>query len=57
MLHENDRDFLPLIFSAMNKVKGAYSLLILREKQLIAVRDPYGFRPLVLGKTDQAVIL
>jgi len=50
MLHENDRDFLPLIFSAMNKVKGAYSLLILREKQLIAVRDPYGFRPLVLGK-------
>ncbi|WP_457640435.1 amidophosphoribosyltransferase [Persephonella sp.] len=50
MLHENDRDFLPLIFSAMSKVKGAYSLLILREKQLIAVRDPYGFRPLVLGK-------
>ncbi len=50
MLHKNDRDFLPLVFSAMSKVKGAYSLLILREKQLIAVRDPYGFRPLVLGK-------
>ncbi|NPA16797.1 amidophosphoribosyltransferase [Persephonella sp.] len=50
MLHKNDRDFLPLVFSAMGKVKGAYSLLILREKQLIAVRDPYGFRPLVLGK-------
>jgi len=26
------------------------SLVILRERQLIAVRDPYGFRPLVLGK-------
>jgi Glutamine phosphoribosylpyrophosphate amidotransferase len=34
----------------MRKVKGAYSLLILREKQLIAIRDPYGFRPLALGK-------
>ncbi len=50
MLHKNDRDFLPLIFGAMKKVKGAYSLVILREKQLIAVRDPFGFRPLVLGK-------
>ncbi|WP_457643383.1 amidophosphoribosyltransferase [Persephonella sp.] len=50
MLHKNDREFLPLVFSAMSKVKGAYSLLILREKQLIAIRDPYGFRPLVLGK-------
>lgn len=49
-LHKNDEDFLPLVFETMKKVKGAYSLLILREKQLIAVRDPYGFRPLVLGK-------
>ncbi len=50
MLHKNDRDFIPLIFDAVKKVKGAYSLVILRENQLIAVRDPYGFRPLVLGK-------
>jgi len=50
ILHKNDTDFLPLIFDAMKKVKGAYSLVILREKQLIAVRDPYGFRPLLLGK-------
>jgi len=49
-LHKNDTEFLPLVFEAMAKVKGAYSLLILREKQLIAVRDPYGFRPLSLGK-------
>jgi len=34
----------------MRKARGAYSLTILREKQLIAVRDPFGFRPLVLGK-------
>ncbi len=50
MLHKNDTDFIPLVFNAMRKVKGAYSLVILRERQLIAVRDPYGFRPLVLGK-------
>ncbi|MEJ5172362.1 MAG: amidophosphoribosyltransferase [Hydrogenothermaceae bacterium] len=49
-LHRNDEDFLPHVFEVMKKVKGAYSLLILREKQLIAVRDPHGFRPLVLGK-------
>jgi amidophosphoribosyltransferase len=49
-LHKNDEDFLPHVFEAMRKVKGAYSLLILREKQLIAIRDPYGFRPLALGK-------
>ena len=52
MLHKNDKDFIPLIFAAMKKVKGAYSLVILRENQLIAVRDPYGFRPLSLGKNS-----
>lgn len=50
MLHKNDKEFLPLVFDAMKKVKGAYSLVVLRENQLIAIRDPYGFRPLVLGK-------
>lgn len=49
-LHKNDEDFLPHVFEVMKRVKGAYSLVILREKQLIAVRDPHGFRPLVLGK-------
>lgn len=49
-LHPNDEEFLPLLFSSLEKVKGAYSLLILRENQIIAVRDKFGFRPLVLGK-------
>ena len=34
---------------ALSTVKGAYSLLFLSESELIAARDPYGFRPLVLG--------
>jgi len=35
---------------ALNQVEGAYSLLVLTTDELIAVRDPRGFRPLNLGK-------
>lgn len=38
------------IFDACKKVEGAYSLLFLGERELIAVRDPHGWRPLVIGK-------
>lgn len=38
------------IAEAMNQIKGAYAMLFLTDNKLIAVRDPYGFRPLVLGK-------
>lgn len=34
---------------AMHKIKGAYSLVIMSPKKLIAARDPHGFRPLALG--------
>jgi len=45
------------ITEALSQVKGAYSLLFLSEKELIAVRDPYGFRPLVLGELDGAQVI
>lgn len=35
---------------AMNKIKGAYSLVLMSPKKLIAARDPNGFRPLCLGE-------
>ena len=38
------------IGDALNQVEGAYSLLVLTQDELYAVRDPRGFRPLVLGK-------
>jgi amidophosphoribosyltransferase len=38
------------IADALRQVSGAYSLVFLTEKSLIAVRDPMGIRPLVLGK-------
>lgn len=37
---------------AMNKIKGAYSLVLMSSTKLIAVRDPHGFRPLCYGKMD-----
>jgi len=36
--------------SVMRRIQGAYSLLIMGEDELIGVRDPFGFRPLCLGK-------
>lgn len=36
--------------TALRQVRGAYSLLLLTESKLIAVRDPWGFRPLCLGR-------
>jgi amidophosphoribosyltransferase len=40
---------------ALNQVEGAYSLLVLTPDELYAVRDPRGFRPLVLGKLPATV--
>ena len=41
----------------MIDVKGAYSLLLITENSLIAVRDPYGFRPLSLGKLGDGYVV
>jgi len=45
------------VIAALAEVEGAYCLLILSEKELIAARDPYGFRPLVLGKLKQGYVV
>ena len=44
------------LVSALRQVTGAYSLLILTESRMIAVRDPHGFRPLVMGKLKDSVV-
>ena len=41
------------IKEALDAVDGAYSLVILTDTSLIAARDPYGFRPLALGRVRQ----
>jgi len=40
--------------SAMRRLDGAYSIVVLSEGKLVAFRDAHGFRPLVIGKTDDA---
>lgn len=45
------------LIDAINKLYGAFSLLLMTENELIAVRDPYGFRPLSLGSHDGAYII
>ena len=40
------------IAEAVNQIKGAFGILIMTDNKIIAVRDPYGFRPLVLGKME-----
>jgi amidophosphoribosyltransferase len=42
---------------ALRAVRGAYSLVFLTETRMVAVRDPSGFRPLVLGKVDGAYVV
>ncbi len=42
---------------AMDKIIGAYSLIVMSPRKLIGARDPHGFRPLCIGKRDNAYIL
>ena len=42
---------------AMNKIRGAYSLVIMSPRKLIGARDPFGFRPLCIGKRDNVYLL
>src|SRR5215472_19129298 len=45
------------VTEALAQVRGAYSLVLLTEQQIIAARDPWGFRPLVLGKLNEATVI
>jgi amidophosphoribosyltransferase len=45
------------VVEALKQVRGAYSLVFLSPEKLIAARDPYGFRPLVLGRVKGAWVL
>ncbi len=42
---------------AIKKIKGAYSLVVMSHKKLIGIRDPYGFKPLCIGKKDNAYVI
>ncbi len=50
-------DITARISEALQHIKGAASLLFLTERSLIGVRDPFGFRPLVLGRLQKSYVL
>ena len=45
------------LLETVRRIEGAYSLVIMTENELIGVRDPHGFRPLCLGRVDDAWVL
>ena len=57
MARSKEKSFLERTVHALKQVEGAYSLLILTENEMIAARDPFGFRPLVLGQLKGAPVV
>ena len=45
------------VAGAMRKIRGAYSIVISSPRKLIGARDPHGFKPLCIGRRDDAYIL
>jgi amidophosphoribosyltransferase len=45
------------LIKAIRRIEGAYSLVLMTAKELIGVRDPHGFRPLCIGKLNDAYVL
>lgn len=47
-----DADFRNALVTALKRLRGAYSLAIMRDHEMWAVRDPFGFRPLCMGSLE-----
>src|SRR5881394_576632 len=45
------------LIQTIRRIEGAYSLVIMTEKELIGVRDPHGFRPLCIGRMSDGWVL
>ncbi len=57
MAKAKSESFVDRAAEALRQVSGAYSLVLMTEKELLAARDPHGFRPLCLGKLDGGYII
>src|SRR5213079_893243 len=50
-------NILEALGETLPQLQGAFSLILLTSDSLIGIRDPYGFRPLCLGKVNGAHVL
>ena len=50
-------DLADLVARAVQKIEGGFALVILSDDELIAVRDPFGLRPMVLGRLGDAHVV
>lgn len=55
--HANKKTLEERIVYCLRAIKGAYSLVMMTKNSLIGIRDPHGFRPLVLGKLGSSYVL
>ena len=55
--HSHSETFVERVVEALLAVSGAYSLALMTDTEIVAARDPYGFRPLCLGKLDGGYIV
>ncbi|MCC8161182.1 MAG: amidophosphoribosyltransferase [Oscillospiraceae bacterium] len=54
--HLNSKTVEEAVEKTINHLVGAFSLIVMSPQKLIAVRDPWGFRPLCMGRKDKAII-
>ncbi len=52
MAHQPHKPFIDALIDSLRRLRGAYSLAIILNGTLVAARDPWGFRPLVLGQRE-----
>ena len=57
LAHQREGSLAERLTRALARVEGAYSLALLTKDELVAVRDPHGFRPLVLGKLKGTTVV
>ncbi len=57
LIARSQGNFETALISSLGELQGAYSLVILTDKQMIGVRDPFGFRPLSIGQINGSYVL
>ena len=57
MVRSSRKSFHDALVEALLKIRGAFSLLLLTVDEMIAIRDPFGFRPLILGKLGSSKVV